>query len=414
MMAGPVIARSAALAALNLWIAWRYSRLPLGEDEGLWMLWGFTGARPYLDDVDCKPPGIHLWLWLLARLSGRKIRLTKFLQHAAVGGFAIAAYRLSGSLNAGLIFTALAQSAWLRAYHAPLETTSAGFLLLALLLDPWPATICLALAVLFNLKLGPPGLLYMLLHGWWPELGAAALAATTIFALWILLWPSCFRAVAYGCITVSRRLVRTRQRGGQRIVPRWDPYLVTPMLLVVPAVCAAILARPDPILWTVAAAYIAVNLQGRVWRPYHWIPLAAFAAAAAPSAAILFLLADWITNGVYLGNVIDRTQPGTLQLGEDARAVGEALRLMRGALWVQDEQTQIYIYAGKRPAGPVEQVEIRHVIPERKDRREQSRQQIDLLVLGPDSIPFAPRGFRTTLVRGPFAVLTRPTDAPDP
>ena len=398
----------AVLVALNLWIAWRYSRLPLGQDEGLWMLWGFTGARPYRDHVDCKPPGIHLWLWLLSRLTRRNIALTKFLHFVLIGAFVIAAYKLSGSLNAGLLFTALAQSAWLRAYNAWVEPISSGFLLLALLLAPWPATFCLAIAVLFNLKLGPPGLLLMLLRGWWLQLAAASLGCAAILGVWFLVWPNSFRDVWYGSITVAYRMTRWRKQSGQGIFPRWDAYFTTPLLLVVPALASAILAHPDPVLWIVAATYIVLNALGRVWRPYHWIPLAAIAAVAAPPAAILVLLAEWIASGLYLGNVVGRIRPQVARLQEEAKVVGKKLRNMEGSLWVNDECTQIYIYAYKRPAiGLVEQVEIRHVVPERWVETGRSDQRYDLVVLGPGSIRAVPRGYHVVLLHGSFTVLAK-------
>src|SRR5215210_5501221 len=96
------------LACLNGWVAWRYSRVPLGQDEGLWMLWGWTGAVPYRDHIDCKPPGIHLWLWMLARLTRRNITATRAITHLAIGAFAVSASIIAGDLKTGLLFTALA------------------------------------------------------------------------------------------------------------------------------------------------------------------------------------------------------------------------------------------------------------------------------------------------------------------
>jgi hypothetical protein len=407
------------LAGLNLWVAWRYSRQPIGQDLGLWMLWGFTGARPYRDHVDCKPPGIHLWGWLLARVTGRRLALAQFLHHAAIGGFAVAAYRLTGKLEAGLLFTALAQSAWLSSYLTWLEQISAGFLLLALLLGPWGAAGCLALAVLFNLKLAPSAVVLLTLRGWWLPLAVLVLGGLAVLAVWRLLWPRSFADVWYGAVTVPRRMAARRGRGGRHflVIPwrdlRWDRDFAVPLLLVVPAVVLVVQSRPGPVLLAVLGVYVAVNLQGRVWRAYHWIPLAA-CAAAAPAGAGLVLLAEWVSSCLYLGDLVRRTRPESADGLRTARAMGKRLRGVSGSLWVADLYTQIHVYAGKPPAyGLVEQVEIRDVIPERREAASQ-RPAADLVVLGPGSIPAAPRGYRVVLTEGPFTVLARPghLDAP--
>ena len=75
-----------------------------------------------------------------------------------------------------------------------------------------------------------------------------------------------------------------------------------------------------------------------------------------------------------------------------AKAIGEKLQFMEGSLWVGNEFTQIYIYARKRPVlRLVEQVEIRHVVVER--RKEVSPIRPDLLVLGPEALLFPPEGY---------------------
>ncbi len=396
----------ALLLALNAWIAWRYSRLPLGQDEGLWLLWGFTGARPYRDHVDCKPPGIHVWYWILAKLTGRNVALVRFFHVALIGAFAVLACLLSGNLHAGLIFTSLVQSAWLFAYHAPAEQVSAGFFMLALLAGPWLAALCLGLALFFNLKLAPTAILLMLLHGWWIQLATAITLCALLGGAGYLLYPQGIKAVWYSTISVSARLVRWRKGQGQHIVPRWDAYFATPLLLIAPAALASFMARPDPILWLAAATYITTNALGRVWRPYHWIPLAAILAVAATPYAAFILAADWISNGLYLGDIIGRTRPAVARMLDAARAVGVRLRLMQGTLMVNGEYTQIYIYARKRPATPlVEQVEIRHVVPERRydARREEYP---DLIVSGQNSIYAPPKEYKIALVHPPFQVLT--------
>lgn len=408
MWTSPLVG-GALVVALNLWVAWRYRTAPLGQDQGIWMLWGFTGALPYRDHVDCKPPGIHLWFWLLACVTGRRLALTKFLHHTTIGGFALAATVLTGHVEAGLLFTALAQSAWLHAYHASSESLSAGFLLLALLLEPWPAALCAALAVLCNLKLGPSCLVLLVLRDAWAQLAVLCFAGGLSLGLWHLFWPRGLRDVWYGAVIVAHRITRWRRQMGQGFIPSWTGSFSIPLLLVVPAVVGALWADPDPILWSVVLTYVAVNTAGRAWRPYHWIPLA-IVAVTAPAAAVPVLLAEWISNRLYLGNVVTVSRAQLARRLEEVKVVGERLRAMRGSLWVSDEHTQIYIYARKRPAtGLVEQVEIRHVVPERRKSGPPGSPP-DLVVLGPDSIPAAPRAYSTVFRHGPFTVLARGAD----
>jgi hypothetical protein len=157
--------------------------------------------------------------------------------------------------------------------------------------------------------------------------------------------------------------------------------------------------------------YVVLNTLGRAWRPYHWIPLSAIVAVAAPPAAVLVLLAEWVTNGLYLGDIIGRTRPQVARLQEEAKFVGEMLRSMEGTLWVNNEYTQIYIYARKRPAtGLVEQVEIRHVVPERRVKTGRSEPHLDNVVLGPGSLLAVPVGYRVALIHGSFTILTTNSD----
>lgn len=393
------------VAGLNLWLAWRGSTVPLCMDEGLWLLWGFTGAVPYRDHVDCKPPGIHLWCWLLARATGRRPRLIKFLHLTAIGGFAVAATALTGRIEAGLLFTALAQSAWLQAQQAWVEPLSAGCLMLALLLDPWLAALCVALAVAFNLKLAPSGIVLLVARGAWLPLAGLAGGGLVALALWRLWWPNGLRATWYGAITVARRMAAWRRERGQPILPTWSSYVATPLLLVAPAVAAALWANPDPVLWATVATYVVVNLFGRTWRPYHWIPLAVVAVAAPPSAAFV-LIADWLSNRGYLADASATTRDGVARRRYEVRALGRQLRALPGTLWLEDEHTQLYIYARKRPAFPfVEQVEIRHVAPERRASRAGGRAAPEIVVLGPNSIQVVPRGYRRAFSQGVFTVL---------
>ena len=60
----------AGLLTLNIYIAWRYSKMPVESDFGIFAMWGMTGAVYGRDFVDCKSPGVHIWLMLLAKIIG--------------------------------------------------------------------------------------------------------------------------------------------------------------------------------------------------------------------------------------------------------------------------------------------------------------------------------------------------------
>lgn len=390
----------------NAWVAARYARVPIGQDLGLWMLWGFTGSVPYRDHVDCKPPAIHLWGWMLARITRRNLAAARALHHLALGGIALAVLGATGSLATALLFTGVVQSARLHAYHAWVEAISGALLALALVVGSWGAASLAAGAVLFNLKLAVPALLLLILQGSWTQAATLIFAGTVCLAACSVLWPAATRDVRYGMVTVAARLTRLRRGRGQGFVPRLDAYHLRPLTLVVPMVVLASVPRPDPRLWAVIGSYALVNGLGRVWRPYHWIPLVTCAATAAPSLALVVIAVDWASDRFYLGDVLRRTRPATAELLEAAREVGETLRAVPGTLYVADSNTQIYVYARRRPALPVvEQVEIADVVPERRRGLTASRPP-DVLVRGPGSRHLAPRAYRTAFSRRGFVVST--------
>jgi hypothetical protein len=399
------------LAALSGWIAWRYSRLPVSQDEGLWMLWGFTGARPYIDQVDCKPPGIHLWCWLLARITGFNPYACRLLQQVALGAIAITAYCLSGNVSAALCFIIVAQSAWFQGYFAWVEATSAGLWFLAFFCAPSVAMAFLVLAWLFNLKLVLPTIVFALLRGWFAEVAVALfLVALAALVLHIVV-PRLARALWYGCVTVPKRLVQMRARDARRTLPQLDAKLLVPLLLIVALAISAAMHGFDASAWAAAAVYLGVNAAGRVWRPYHWIPLAPVLAFAALPIALTVVVVDLVTNGLYLGDIVARQRPVVSRYLKAAQKIGNGIFGNAGRLWVYGQFTQLYIYARARPALlPVEQVEIRHVITERREQTG-TIEQVDTLIICPGEIRFLPEDFRPTVIEDGFMVLKRTRDS---
>lgn len=398
----------AVLAALNAWVAWRYSRLPIGPDEGMWMLTGWTGARYGVDYVDCKPPGVHLWMALLARLTGRRVGAAKFLHHLTVGALAIAAYLLSGQLATGLMATALLQSAWLYAYQSWTDALGASLLLVAVLAPPAWMPAVLVVAVLFNVKMAVPGAVWVLLTPatWLPAALTGAGVAVIAGGLWMVRrdW---LERVWFASVEVPRRMTILRQSQLRHVFVQWPQHLGVGLLLVTTSVVLTLGVNADWRLALVAGSYVAFNSWGGVWRPNHWLPLAVVAAATPTlPASLAVLAAEWVSMRAYTVNAWAVTYPELAPMLEQARALGERLREEEGALWVNTFNTQIYVYAGKRPVYDVEQLEIRDVTPERRPARDK-RLRLEppaTIVVGPGSWSGHPHNYRPVFQSGLFEV----------
>lgn len=397
------LAHIAILLALNIWVSYRYAFQPLGPDEGIWMLSGWTGAKYGRDYVDCKPPGIHTWFWLLAKLTRRNVWAAKFIHHLVVGLLIVAAYLLSGSLGTGLLATALLQSGWLRAYQSWMDQISGALLLLAVLTPPGLSVALIAMACLFNVKSAVPGAVWVVLNGYWLELAVALGVGAAIAGPWYMLARQSFEDVWLSSIDVPARMNKWRASitGLQ--------FSQESFLLIIPAVLLCLATNQDYRLWATALSYVVFNAWGRVWRPNHWLPLVLIAALEPPPFfAMVILLAEWVSARFYLGNVWATTYPAiALQLLE-ARKIGENLAKKDGKIWVNSFHTQIYVYAQKKPEwNCVEQLEIRDVMPERGKLRDETLRKNPpaLIVMGPGQIEGEPKGYQTLVKFGNFAVL---------
>lgn len=397
------IAHIAILLALNIWIAYRYAFQPLGPDEGIWMLSGWTGARYGRDYVDCKPPGIHVWFWLLAKLTRKSVWASKFLHHITIGLLIVAAYALSGSLGTALLATALLQSGWLRAYQSWMDQVSGALLLLSVLSPPAWALALIGLACLFNVKSAVPGAVWIALNGYWLTLGVGLAIASVVAAAWYFVQPQSFRDVWLSAVDVPSRMNKWRA-GIVKLQFSHEAFLI-----VVPAVVLCFASNHNYKLWATALSYVLFNSWGRVWRANHWLPLSLIVAASPPPLyALVVLLAEWVSVRFYFGNIWAVTYPQIAMQLLEARLIGEKLGAENGALWVNSFHTQIYVYAKKKPEWScVEQLEIRDVMPERGKMRDEKlrRQPPTWIVLGPGRIDGDPKGFQTVGQIGNFAVL---------
>lgn len=394
------------IALINLYISWRYAMQPLGPDEGNWMLWGWTGAKPYKEFSDCKPPGIHAWMWFLSKITGKSIPWSKFIHHAVIGGLVVWATAVSGSPGLGLLATAILQSSRLFAFQSWMDAMSGALLLCGMILPPIHGIWLIGLAVCFNVKVAVPGAVYMALMNAWLPLGIGAGSGLLVLLLYRILFPSQFDAMIYNVFTIPARMKKARRW------QLWGPYQMIASMFVVIAVGVAVASGIDLPVGVAALAYTAFNAWGKVWRPNHYLPLAMIVAHSRPDPTLAFvvLLADAISANLYWGYVWNSVYPGIAEDLLAAKKIGEGIADMDGALWVDAFHTQVYVYAGKKPyTGMVEQLEIRDVTPELRTRRDAAlrAQRPDLVVVGPGRIPnWEPRGFSSTANVGNFYLLT--------
>lgn len=404
-----LIASIAILAAVNIWISWRYAFQPIGPDEGIWLLWGFTGAKYGKDFTDCKPPGIHLWMLFLSWITRRNLWLVKFIHHMTVGAIIIAVYLQTQSLGAGLMATAILQSAWLKAFQSWMDALSGALLLLAVVSDPWFAVLFVVMACFMNVKVVVPGFLYLFLAGMWYQIVAMSIFCAVAAGIWYLISPSSLKLTWFGSVEVPRRMKAWRKGTATPDFVLWhEPWAVS-LIFLVPAVGICLGSSLDYRLWLPAVGYVLFNAYGGVWRPNHWMPLAVIAATCPPpELAALVLLAEIISVRGYLGNVWGITYPGIASSLLEAQVIGENVADLSGDLWVNSFHTQIYVYAKKKPyTGQVEQLEIRDVTPELNRLRDRTLKKFppDNIVVGPGSVGGYPSGYEQVGAFGKFIVL---------
>ena len=138
---------------------------------------------------------------------------------------------------------------------------------------------------------------------------------------------------------------------------------------ILPWLALAISARPDPLYWIPPIAFLAFQFSGKVVRQNHFIPLIAWIAAAGMKPEFVYALAatDFISSGLYLGDIWVRFYPGIASIVKDAKRVGEWMKNKPGSLWVNTMWAQIYAYSGKKPEhGMMEVVEVNTVADERR------------------------------------------------
>lgn len=391
------------IAAINVWIAWRYSKYPIGPDEGMWMLWGWTGAKPYIDFYDCKPPGIHLWFWLLAHLTGKRIWLSKLIHHLVIGACILGVYVWTGSLGAALLATCVLQSGWLLAHQSWLDAFSAAFFLLAIVC-PYPTLMMVffALSVLMSIKMAIPGLAWLLLTGHYFEIASAAMFGTAVLLGLAFSAPDWLKQMYFGVIELPRRLRK------QRSIRGWYTMVANATLIAVPAMAIGIAGGASLATVVATAIYLLLSVWGKVHRPNHWLPVAILAASHPdPLLAGMLLFTDLASMAFLLKNPWEISYYGIYEMLNDAEKLGNRIRSMDGILWVNTWHVQLYVYAHKFPCYQIDALEIRDVAPEIKNKRDLALAEMspDLLVVGPNSEGGTVEGYKQVGRIGGFELL---------
>lgn len=383
----------------SVWVAWQYAKIPSDPDFGLFALRGLTGTK-LGEVVDCKSPGVHLWYWLLAVVSGRDERRVRFLHSLIVSWTgALLAYGLTGNGWAALAMATLLQSGWLMAFHGNVDQIPAVLWLVVIAApSPWLAAGVALLAVAFEPKLIFSMLGASVLGGWWLELlPLMALGGLACLALWKF-WPDTWAWVwEWGWVIPGRMHARRVKEHLYKFFMPW--FTSQSALFLLPWLAGAILARPDWRYWLPLALYLGLVAYGRVVRNLHLFPVAAYVALSgiSPEWVITLAATDWISAGLYLPDIWLRHYGALRESCNSAEAVGRWLKDKPGTLWVNGIETQIHIYAGKpAPFGMTEQVEMREVATERRELfRERFKEcPPDWVVIGTHpGLKFRPTGY---------------------
>ena len=357
-----------ALLILNSYVAWQYSKMPVESDFGIFAMWGMTGAVYGRDFVDCKSPGVHIWLMLLAKIK-RDIKLVRFLHFFVTGAPALVYYIVTHDTAGALAFLILVHSGWLYAFHGNVGDIPAGLLFLALITgNPWVFMALLIAATLYEPKLIVATGLMVLLRiqdVWLPSLVYGSVLAMSAAILYYK-YRQVFDWIVESAYTIPKRMISSR-KGLYKFMPS---FTANPVMYILPWLFAGIYSKPEILYWLPAIVLIAFQFLGKVIRPNHLLPLAAWVAAAGIRPEIVFALAttDLLSAGLYIGNIWARFYPYLDAITRDAKQIGEWLRDKPGILWVNSMWAQIYMYANKKPHyGMMEIIEVSEVATERRN-----------------------------------------------
>jgi hypothetical protein len=304
---------------------------------------------------------------MLVKLVGKSVPRVKFIHHALLGMAGIGVYLLSGNIWNGIAFTVLINSGWLMAFHGNVGQVPAALIALSFTLPPWMAILLWALAVFYEPKLIPSFILIFMINAWWLQVPTLlALSSVCCLIVVYLVLTKQWQGWWESSVTIPGRMAKARKSHNYPWVP-W--FTASGLLYILPWLMFGWVYRGDWRFWLPALAYIVFTGLGLVVRPNHLIPLVAWVAAAnLPYWVVLpLVLTDFVSSGLYLGDIWGRFYLGLRDLNQEAQRAGEWLKDKAGSIWVNGIHTGIYIYAQKPVNyGLAEQIEIREVAHERR------------------------------------------------
>lgn len=398
------------LLVLDFYYALRFANLPVEPDFATFSTWGMLGAVYGRDYVDCKTPLVHGWLALLSQIKKEIIFIR--LAHFVVTGFPSFVYYLLTKDYAGAIaFMVLIHSGWLLAFHGNVGDIPAGLTFIALIVNnPWVFVGLLVLATLYEPKLiVATGVMVLtkITSVWLPLTVYIGLFSMGLAALYYWQHPT-FDWIVESSFTIPKRMLSYR-KGLYGFMPQFTSVA---LVFLLPWLLLAILSRPEPLYWLAPALFLGLQFTGKVIRPNHLLPLVAWIAASGIKPELVYALSatEFLSSGLYLGDIWRRFYPALADIVKDAKSVGEWLRDKPGVLWVNTMYTEIYLYARKKPIyGMMEVVEVNDVANERRKimRSKINRQPPEWIVIGAAGIEYDYKQYQVAAKSGFFQVLKR-------
>lgn len=398
------------LLSVSAFYAWRYSKTNIDPDWSMFNLEGFCGSWYGRDYADCKTPLVHLLYYAIARIVGRDIPRVRFTYHMLVGLLPVGYFVTSGDFIGALAALVLINSGWLLAFHGNVGAVAAGLILLALGAEAWVGTALFLLAVLYEPKLIVSFLAVVVLKGWYvPTLTYSAIGAITALLVYRL-YPQVWAWLIEANITIPGRMNKNRKG----LYP-WSPvYTSLGFLYLLPWIFMGVLAKPDLLYWIPPLAFIMFTGMGRVIRPNHLLPVIPWIALAGipPIQVIALVCVDWISAGLYLGDIWGRFYNGLSDRLQYSKVLGEWLRTQSGEVWNNSLSCEILIHARKPVLyGMNEQVEINEAAKERRavfiPRWKASPPEWVIQEQGYGVIKFSGTGYKLVNQAGPFLVYKK-------
>jgi hypothetical protein len=290
----------------------------------------------------------------------------------------------------------------------------AGLIFLALFIpNPWIFVGLLVLATLYEPKIiVATGLmvLFRITEVWIPTLVYVGIFSAFVAWLWYA-HHQVFSWIVESAFVIPKRIQKFR-KGKYPYMP-W--FTSTGLLYISSWLIVSVIAKPDILFWIPPAVFLLFQFTGKVVRPNHLIPLAAWIGAAGIDPVTVYILStvDFVTAGLYIGDIWLRFYNGLANIVKDAMDVGLWLKDKPGILWVNSMYCEVYLYANKKPEyGMMEVVEVNEVATERRKimRTKIDRNPPDWIVLGNDvNVNYDYSNYERVAKSGFFSVLKRNT-----